>query len=112
MLGDRGMSSDESEGEIGTRRPYHVKVLRWRSSILTAWLHAIDKHSLTNSAGHTLSRRGICRDRFLSFKYSNRPPPTGLPAAFYDPDWLAKQDDRTRAKLRIKEGGDFPFPSK
>jgi hypothetical protein len=98
-----GMSSEDSEGELGTRRTFRIKKLPWRSNELTLWLQRIDKLSLKNSHAEVLARRVEHRRRVSSDKTSNkRPPPYGLPVNFYNPTWLESRDSRYLKRLGIR----------
>jgi hypothetical protein len=97
-----GMSSEDSEGELGTRRSFRIKKLPWRSDELTLWLQRIDKLSLKNSHAEILARRVEHRRRLSSDKTSDkRSPPYGLPVNFYNPSWLGGRDSRFLKRLAI-----------
>ena len=103
------MSSEESDGAVGTKRSFHIKILPWRAPELTVWLHNVDNLSLVNEDGVTLSSRAVFRARFLSHKVSTfRKPLKGLPASFYNSDWLVKRDPVEVSNLRMKRVGDIP----
>lgn len=97
-----GMSSEDSEGELGTRRTFRIKKLPWRSDELTLWLQRIDKLSLKNNHAEVLARRVEHRRRVASDKTSaKRSPPYGLPVNFYNPSWLESRDSRFLRRLGI-----------
>lgn len=93
-LGYEGMSSDDSEGEIGKRdRRFHIKILPWRNEELTRWLHMLDSmhNNTTRSAKLPVGRPVVCT-RTPSTKISfRRTAPRGLPRSFYDPLWISLQ---------------------
>jgi hypothetical protein len=102
-LGAAAMSSEESLGEFGGPRKFKIKSYPWRSPELTTWLHCIDSLPLKNSLGVTMAHRTISRRRENSDLESTHPPRKGLPTNFYNRDWVSRQDERTVARLSIKE---------
>lgn len=102
LLGEGGMSSEDSEGVPGCPdRRYFVKQLPWRAPSLTAWLHQIDSLPLIY-ARHYFSRTYQERARIPSQLLStNCQPPSGLPVSFYCEEWLASRSEWVLAKLRI-----------
>lgn len=102
LLGADGMSSEDSEGEVGQKdRQYRVKRLPWRSSAVTRWLHSIDQLPLDER---------YTRNRIISDLQSDRcTPPRNLPRSFYDRDWLESRSHFFGDTLHIaEETMDFP----
>lgn len=96
LLGIDGMSSEESEGEVGQKdRQYRVKKVPWRSSAITHWLHSIDQLPLDER---------YKRSRIPSDLQSDRcTPPSHLPLSFYNWDWLESRSPLFRDTLDITE---------
>ncbi|PVF91139.1 hypothetical protein CPB86DRAFT_854736 [Serendipita vermifera] len=110
-LGVEGMSSEESEGEIGSKnRRYFVKVLPWRSEALTTWLHQIDRLPAPRRGKGTrqYTRRTRILNRPLPVS-KNRTIPTGLPRAFYREEWIASASKSALARLEVSEEN-IPIP--
>jgi hypothetical protein len=98
-----GMSSEDSEGELGTRRLFRIKKLPWRSDKLGTWFHRIDALPLKNAHDSVLTRRVEHRQRLTSDRISDkRSPPHGLPINLYNQDWLRGRDSRFLKRLGIK----------
>jgi hypothetical protein len=110
-LGPAGMSSEESEGEIGTLdRKYKVKRLEWRSRELTTFLHQVDELPTSNSENEIRRQLAPSRERVQKDIDSvGRPAIPELNQNLYDADWLRRQDDRTRHELKVRESL-FPIP--
>lgn len=92
MLGEDGMSSDDSEDEDAIENVYRPRTLAWRRD-MEEELKLIDgEHS---RLARTQSRRGakpIPRRRGVG-NVSKRDPVCGLPAVLYNERWLAKKTD-------------------
>jgi len=102
LLDIDGMSSEDSEGEPGTRHTFRIKQLPWRSDELTVWLHRIDKMPLKNKGNEVLAHRMEQRRRVTSDKTSDAcAPPHGLLTNFYKSKWLDQQDKRFVTRLGI-----------
>lgn len=105
-----GISSEESEGEIGEDRTYKVKALPWRNPQLTAWLHRIDRLPIKNRLGAVMSKRTTYRRRQDSDLVSEeRPPVPSLHRNMYEPNWLQKRPPRFSKQLCVD--GDFTLPA-
>ncbi|PVF90950.1 hypothetical protein CPB86DRAFT_720344 [Serendipita vermifera] len=104
-LGVDGMSSEESDGEIGsTSRTFKIKRLRWRSRDITAFLHQVDELPTRNSENRNLFRLAPSRTRVIKDIDSlNRSAVGGLHKNIYDPDWLNQQDQRKKDELHPRE---------
>lgn len=101
-LGLEGMSSEESEGEVGSKnRRYFVKMLPWRAPSLTAWLYQLD--ALPAPSGRGLSSRIYHkRNRVVGERLSKtRQPPPGMPSTFYCQSWLASRTTTSQVRLMI-----------
>ncbi|KAG8830692.1 hypothetical protein FRC17_004412 [Serendipita sp. 399] len=110
-LGLQGMSSEESEGEVGGSRTYEIKRLPWRADVLSEWLHHIDRLSAVNLHQCVLYRRSYARNRRLSLMSSeSRLPVVGLPHNLYDPTWLKHLGNSGRLRLR-PQPQEFPLPN-
>ena len=95
-----GMSSEESDGEVGTQRTFKIKVLPWRSAELTRWLHRVDSMPTKNAHGQILVRRSNTRKRELSdISSKQRGAPQGLPQVFYNSSWFNSLGVRGLARL-------------
>jgi hypothetical protein len=99
------MSSEESDGEIGTaQRIFHVKALPWRHPNLTKWLHSLDAFP-RNPSGiigmRSYSKRTRQRTADQKLLSSVRQPPRGLAQALFDPSWLASRSTSARRQLEI-----------
>jgi hypothetical protein len=96
------MSSEESDGEIGTQRNFKIRNLPWRDPDLTRWLHRVDSLPTRNAQNSRLVQRWISRQRNVSDLESTRKKSlTGLPINFYKSEWLMGQDRRSRARLNV-----------
>lgn len=105
-----GVSSEESEGEIGEHRIYKVKALPWRNPQLTAWLHRIDTLPTKNSLGAVMSKRVTHRCRQGSDLVSEeRPPVPDLHRNMYEPNWLQKRPARFAKQLCVDS--EFTLPA-
>jgi hypothetical protein len=93
QLGVNGMSSEQSEGEVGSQtRRYYIKTIPWRSSELTRWLHHLD--SLPKNLRSNSSRQYKQRNRLESPLFSeSRTPPNRLPISFFCQAWLTRAVD-------------------
>jgi hypothetical protein len=104
-----GMSSEESDGEIGTRRTYRIKQLPWRSKIMTNWLHRIDELP-TKNRQNAIIRRMDHRKRVHSDAVSEtRTPICGLPINLYSSTWYKSRNERFIKKLSVKQA-EFLLP--
>ena len=94
QLGVDGMSSEESDNNGEIEVVYRPKVMKWRRNIDDE-LGIIDKEHRRLATMH--SRRGAkaaLRNRSIGNTVSTRPPVCGLPACFYDENWLGKKTDQ------------------
>ncbi|CAG8710739.1 13464_t:CDS:2, partial [Acaulospora colombiana] len=100
LLGVDGMSSEESEGEVGkSDRQYRIKILPWRSTTLTKWLHTLDQlPSNQIPTSKPRPRRTRIPTELMS---ENRTPPMCLPTPFFDQNWLNSISGRYRATLEL-----------
>jgi hypothetical protein len=99
-----GMSSEESDGEIGGDREFLIKRLPWRSAQVTAWLHKVDKLPTKNSNNEVLTRRATYRKRIeADIESVNRRPVPCLPKNMYSQTWLQAQGERACKKLGVKD---------
>jgi hypothetical protein len=99
-----GMSSEDSDGELGTERKFHIKKLPWRSEDLTAWLHRIDGMPTKNISNHILKSRRYLRTRFPSDLVTDRRGPVAsLPQNLYRREWLEGQGLRALKRLGVRE---------
>lgn len=109
-LDTEGVSSEESEGEIGDDRSYKIKGLAWRSPQLTNWLHRIDELPTKNVLGAVIPKRMARRHRQASDLVSgDRPPVPNLQRNLYDPIWLQKRPALYSKQLCIN--GEFVLPA-
>ncbi|PIL30346.1 hypothetical protein GSI_07531 [Ganoderma sinense ZZ0214-1] len=114
-LGKEGMSSDESAAEEGTHRScYRVSILPWRRDF-DAIMDKIDAERLSPRSGY--SARGSRptprhrQDRALvsledadDIYFSHREPVPGLPASFYNEQWLeGRSEDYIEQVLCVSE---------
>lgn len=105
-----GVSSEESEGEIGGERTFKVKNLAWRSPELTTWLHRIDKLPTKNSLGEVIHKRTAQRRRQTSDLVSeSRPPVPSLKSNMYNQSWLQRRP--TRYIKQLCADGEFLLPA-
>jgi hypothetical protein len=102
LLGTDGMSSEESDGEIGgSKRKYSIKLLPWRATAITEWLHRIDCLPHVQRDCLSCSPRPR-RCRVLSGLESRlRGPPSNIPISFYQKEWLNLQSPMVLKDLRI-----------
>ncbi|PVF92389.1 hypothetical protein CPB86DRAFT_841679 [Serendipita vermifera] len=108
-LGVDGMSSEDSDGEVGTNRSFIIKNIPWRNEDLTKWLQRVDALPLKNKANVPLARRWKPRNRVVSdMQSTRRRPATGLPLNFYKSDWLMGQDSRSRTRLGAVASFELP----
>ena len=91
MLGQNGMSSEESEIEEETETLLRVKRLPWRRNI-SRELDYVDTHRVCdpNSFGKQGSKP-LRRRRGDENLISTCAPVRGLPAAFYNRQWLEQE---------------------
>jgi hypothetical protein len=104
LLGTAGMSSEESEGEVGKMdRTYHISTLAWRASSLNDWLRGVDKlpSTVATSSRRTYTRH-LRTTGYLTV-VSSRSPPTGLPVSFYNNAWLESRSNLTRMALQVSD---------
>ncbi|KAI5994645.1 hypothetical protein EDC04DRAFT_2515082, partial [Pisolithus marmoratus] len=86
QLGPAGMSSDESEHEVGHgERTYHITGKAWRSTTVTATLRVLDAlHLGMRYQQQWNATAGAWPHlRMPSSQLSSREPPSGLPKNFY-----------------------------
>jgi hypothetical protein len=103
-----GMSSEESEGEMGTPRTYRIKTLPWRSSAFTNWLHRVDDLPMKNK-WNAIIRREDFRRRLPSDAVSDRRPPVErLPINLYSESWYKEKN--TRFVKRLMASPTYPLP--
>jgi hypothetical protein len=103
-LGTDGMSSEESDGEVGGSRTFKIKRVPWRGQGLTNWLHRIDGLPVRNVDNSVLMQRNNSRNRLISdLRSTRRKPVRSLPINWYKRGWLEGQDRRTKARLNIQE---------
>ena len=106
-LGTDGHSGDESDHKSSSTVRYVIQALPWRSDEVTQYVRALD--AVHMSTKFTISGRPIPgawpRTRVLSKKSvdtcANAVP--GLPRNFYNPAWLADQEEWRVRMLQIKE---------
>jgi hypothetical protein len=97
-----GMSSEESEGEVGIDRTYKIKCLPWRSHELGTWLQRVDAMPTKNMQNHVLYKRSNYRRRVSSDNESQRRGPVGcLPTNMYSADWIKNQAGRAVTRLGV-----------
>lgn len=97
-----GMSSEESEGEVGVNRSYKIKRLPWRSHELGTWLKRVDAMPMKNMQNDVLSKRCNYRQRIPSDKESQRRGPVNrLPTNMYNAEWIRDQGDRAVMRLGV-----------
>jgi hypothetical protein len=102
-----GMSSEDSEGEVGTHRTFKIKKLPWRSQELTTFLHRVDELPTKNAQNGILRRRTVHRFRLIKdIESVSRSPVERLCENLYNGEWLKGQDDRNRKRLGVV---DSPF---
>lgn len=116
MLGQQGMSSDESESDDGMERRQKclINVLPWRHRDLTPYLKRIDKDvNLQNQYGHrragTQPRVRLRHSPQKQAALSKREAVPGLPFNFYDSTWYATLSPRDKTLLRTKPPMDLPM---
>ena len=113
ILGQDGMSSDESTEEEGTHRPcYRVSLLPWRCNIC-AVMDTIDIERLGEQSGY--SKRGsvpTARHRPVantSGRISKRPPVVNLLAAFYDEGWISTRSQEYVSEVLCGSGKGYEW---
>lgn len=110
-----GMSDDEPDprsttARAGESRNYFVIRPVWRSREVTSWLRVMDQVYLYHrfAADGRATRGKWARNRLQSNKVDRAGQATkGLPANFYDKDWLASLSSKSRRRLDIKEAIDL-----
>jgi hypothetical protein len=101
-LGVDAMSSEDSDGEVGTQRNFRIKSMPWRDQDLTIWLRRVDALPTKNAQNFRLMQRWTPRKRIVSDLVSTRRKPVPeLPLNFYRSEWLMEQDRRNRARLKV-----------
>jgi hypothetical protein len=101
--GSDGMSSDDTDtGDIGTI--YRVKILVWRRNV-DKYVQMIDNERKMSADLFAASgAKPVTRVRSPENPESERQPPTELPAALFDPDWLeVVNEDYRRITLTVSE---------
>ncbi|KAI5986482.1 hypothetical protein EDD15DRAFT_2117710, partial [Pisolithus albus] len=86
QLGPAGMSTDESEHDVGHgERTYRITRKAWRSATVTATLRVLDSLHLRMRYQQqwTATAGAWPHLRMPSSRLSNREPPSGLPRNFY-----------------------------
>jgi hypothetical protein len=106
--GSDGMSSDDTDtGDIGTI--YRVKILVWRRNV-DKYVQMIDDERKTSADIFSASgAKSVARVRSSNNGKSERQPPTELPPALFDPDWLGEVDDDYRKLILTVSEEDFPW---
>jgi hypothetical protein len=111
-LGGGGMSEDECILHDG-RPIYSIKDPFWRSAAVREMLHTLDVCNLSTHfdvKGNALSGQ-FPRLRVRGKVDMEASPVTGLPENFYNPDWLARQDEFTRTKLDVRPAREIQLPN-
>lgn len=110
-LGVDGMSSDESDGEDGSRPVFRVRSPIWRAPIVGRWLQVFDSLYLKRRQ-ITQDKRG-CYPR-IRVRSSSEPSCSkgfveGLPLNAYDESWMARQSQALASKdhADFSHGSDF-----
>jgi hypothetical protein len=104
-LGEDGTSSDESEVDEQTGYTiYRVHKMPWRRNIdfevsMIDRLRFRDKDLFPNQGSKPSPRLRSDRNQ----DSLRKTPPKGLPKAVYNSEWIAKQSQRDRRKLRISK---------
>jgi hypothetical protein len=101
--GSDGMSSDDTDtGDIGTI--YRVKILVWRRNV-DKYVQMIDNERKMSADVFAASgAKPVTCVRSPKNPESARQPPTELPTALFDPDWLEVVDeDYRRITLTVSE---------
>jgi hypothetical protein len=108
QYGSDGMSSDDTDtGDIGTI--YRVKILVWRRNV-DKYVQMIDNERKMSADIFSASgAKSIARVRSPDNRKSERQPPTELPAALFDPDWLEEVDEDYRKLILTVSEEDFPW---
>ncbi|KAK7056787.1 hypothetical protein VNI00_002504 [Paramarasmius palmivorus] len=110
QLGPDGMSSDESDGE--GRGTCKVRAKIWRSNDITDLLQYVDdsgrKTTIYGNAAPVNNRKAYRRVRSLSNPTSDRGTVPGLPANFYDPEWLRSLPPVERTALLTQAEATLP----
>ena len=112
ILGQGGMSSDETDGEYARHTDKKVRrvTLPWRNPALVALYQSVDSYEdahalhLTEQGNHSLHRRFEAR----ASTSSKRKPITQLPKNFYNQDWLKSLTRAQRSSLRLKQMLEIP----
>ncbi|KAG8767260.1 hypothetical protein FS842_004489 [Serendipita sp. 407] len=105
-----GMSSEQSEGDVGSAREFRIKQLPWRSPDLTAFLHRIDKLPTKNGDNKILRQRSNERRRVTAdLRSTRRLPISGLPVNLYRSEWLQGLSERDQKRLNVVDKA-FKFP--
>lgn len=103
-LGIDGMSSEDSEGEIGTERVFQIKKLPWRDQEVTSWLRRLDGMPHKNNRNEVLKGILYRRKRVPSdLETIRRGPVNRLPQNLYRRDWLKAQSTRSLKRLGAKD---------
>jgi hypothetical protein len=104
LLGEEGMSSDESEvdEELGIF-VFRPKEMPWRPNVEKV-MEIIDKQRMVDRDIYSFkgSKPGP-RSRNKKKGTSRRRPPAGLPRSLYDKDWLKTQTMTQVRKLHISK---------
>ncbi|KAI6149224.1 hypothetical protein BKA82DRAFT_145545 [Pisolithus tinctorius] len=110
QLGPAGMSSDESEHDVGHgERTYRITRKAWRSATVTATLHVLDAlHLRARYQQQWNATAGAWPHLCVpSSQLSNREPPSGLPKNFYVQEHLSSLTSEGLDNLLLQE--DIPL---
>ncbi|OBZ69945.1 hypothetical protein A0H81_10365 [Grifola frondosa] len=97
LLGEDGMSSEESGIEDIVNTVYRVKIMVWRRDI-DRELQIIDRQRMIGTQAFSAQgSKPVPRIRSKTNPISDRAPVRGLPRAFYDDEWFQQQDEDYRS---------------
>ncbi|KAI5990973.1 hypothetical protein EDD15DRAFT_2169745 [Pisolithus albus] len=113
QLGPTGMSSDESEHDVGHgERIYHITRKTWRSAAVTDALRVLDKlHLRMRYQEQWNATAGAWPHlRTPSSQVSNRKPLSGLPKNFYAQDYISSLTSEGLDDLLLQEDMPLDIP--
>jgi len=107
--GSDGMSSDDTDTGDSIGTTYRVKILLWRRNVDEYVQMINDERKMLADVFSASGAKPVTRVRSPENTKSDRGPPTELPTALFDPDWLEEVDEDYRKITLTVSEEDFPW---